>query len=183
MILVTTSRRPTGRTRTLCNDLARSIPRAVRINRGKLNLDGIAEKALEIDADRVVVVNRWKGGPGKIEFFKAGSEGLTPVFPILYVAGIRFQREFNVRIGSVQSLAVTVSPRCSLEATKTAESLANFFSVPFSPKEKGSSKYQASMHFSSDASRRTQITFMLLSKFIEAGPRMIISHTVWEGCE
>ena len=180
MILVTTSRRPTGRIRTLCNDLARSIPGAVRINRGKMNLEGVAEKALEIDADRVVVVNRWRGGAGKIEFFKAGSEGLTPVFPILYIASIRLQRELNVRIGPVRSLAVTMLPECSPEVMKTAESLANFFNIPFLPKEKTPLKHQASMHFSSDASRRTQITFMLLPKFIEAGPRIIISHAVWE---
>jgi len=145
-----------------------------------MNIDGIAEKALEIDADQVVVVNRWKGGPGKIEFFKAGSEGLTPVFPILYVVSIRLQREFDVRIGSVQSLAVTMSPECSSEATKTAESLANFFSIPFLPKGKIPLKRRVSMHFSSDASRRTQLTFVLLPKFIEAGPRIIISHAVWE---
>lgn len=183
MILVTTSRRPTGRIRTLCNDLARSIPEAVRVNRGKMNVDGIAEKALEIEADRVVVVNRWRGGLGKIEFFKAGSEGLTPVFPVLYIASIRLQRELDVKIGRVQSLAATISPEGSPEATKTAESLADFFNIPLLPKEKAPMKHRASMHFSSDASRRTQVTFMLLPKFIEAGPRIIISHAVWESCK
>lgn len=183
MILITTSRSPTERIRTICNDLARSMPEAVRINRGKMNLDGIAEKALEIEADRVVVVSRWKGGPGRIEFFKAGSEGLAPVFPILYLAGIQLQREFNVRIGPVRSLAATVSPECSPEVMKTVESLADFFNIPFSPKETAPLKYQASMHFSSDASRRAQITFMLLPKFIEVGPRIIMSHAVWENRE
>ncbi len=180
MILITASRRPTGRLRTLCNDLARSIPGAVRVNRGKMNLDGIAEKALEIGADRVVVVNRWKGGLGKIGFFKAGSEGLTPMFPVLYIASIRLQRELDARIGLVQSLAVTMESEASPEVMKTAESLARFFNIPFLPREKAPLKRQVSMHFSSDASRRTQITFMRLPKFIEAGPRITISRAVWE---
>ncbi|MFQ5836261.1 MAG: Brix domain containing protein, partial [Candidatus Bathyarchaeia archaeon] len=94
MTLLTTSRRPTPRIRTFCRDLARSIPNVVRVNRGKLSLDGIAEKALEFNADRVVIVDRWKGGPGKIEFFKIGQEGLVPVPPIMYVASIKLQREF-----------------------------------------------------------------------------------------
>lgn len=180
MILVTTSRRPSERIRALCNDLARSIPGAVRVNRGKMNLDGITEKALEIAADRVVVVNRWRGGLGKIDFFKAGSGDLTSVFPILYIASVKLQREYNVKIGLVRSLAVTTSPRCSPGEMKTAESLANFFNIPFLPKGKLPLKHQASMYFSSNTSRRSQITFMRLPKFIEAGPRLIISRAVWD---
>ncbi len=180
MILVTTSRRPTERIRALCNDLARSIPRAVRVNRGKMNLDGITEKALEIAADRVVVVNRWRGGLGKIEFFKAGPGDLTSVFPILYITSVRLQREYDVKIGLVRSLAVNKSPRCSSGEMKTAEALANFFNIPFFPKEKPPLKHQASMYFSSNTARRTQITFMRLPQFIEAGPRIIISRAVWE---
>ncbi|RLI44046.1 Brix domain containing protein, partial [Candidatus Bathyarchaeota archaeon] len=82
MILLTTSRRPTPRIRTFCRDLARSIPNVVRVNRGKLSLDGVAERAIEFDADRVVIINRWKGGPGKIELFEVGQEGLVLVPPI-----------------------------------------------------------------------------------------------------
>jgi rRNA maturation protein Rpf1 len=148
-----------------------------------MNLNGIAEKALEIEADRVIVVSRWKGGLGKFEFFKAGSEGLAPVFPILCAAGIQLQREFNVRIGPVRSLAATVSSECSPEVMKTAESLADFFNLPFLQKETVPLKYRASMHFSSDALCRAQITFMLLPKFIEVGPRIIISHAVWDDRE
>lgn len=56
MILLTTSRRPTKRIRKFCHDVERSIPDVIRINRGKLNLDGIAEKALELNADRVIII-------------------------------------------------------------------------------------------------------------------------------
>ena len=58
MILLTTSRRPTGAIRSLCRDFVNSIPDVVRVNRGKMSLDGIAEKAIEVEADRVVVVDR-----------------------------------------------------------------------------------------------------------------------------
>ena len=69
MILLTTSRRPTERIRTLCRELAHVIPNAVRVNRGKLSLDGVAERALEFGADHVIIIDRWKGGPGEIQFF------------------------------------------------------------------------------------------------------------------
>jgi len=67
-ILLTTSRRPTNRIRSFCHDFASCLPNIVRINRGKLNLDGIVEKTLEINADRVVIIDRWKGGLGKFSF-------------------------------------------------------------------------------------------------------------------
>ena len=62
MILITTSRRPTQLIRTLCNDLSRVFPNSLRINRGKLNFEGIIDKALVIKADRLIIIEKWKGG-------------------------------------------------------------------------------------------------------------------------
>jgi len=180
VILLTTSRRPTRRIRTLCQDFARSVPNVVRINRGKLNLDGIAEKALELNADRVIVVDRWKGGPGKITLFLTEPTGLAPVPPLMHVAGIRLQREFEAGAKPVRSLAVTTAPENPPEAMKIAEHLSNFLNFPLLPIDEAVSKYQASMHVSHNALGRSQITFMLLSQMVEIGPRITISRVVWE---
>jgi len=94
-VLLTTSRKPTKSIRTLCNDLSHTFPKAMRINRGKLSLEGIAEKALELAIERVVIVNRWKGGPGKIEFFEFRQDSLNAVPPIVCVHNIKFRREFG----------------------------------------------------------------------------------------
>ena len=48
MILLTTSHRPTRRIRSLCNDLTRSIPNSIRVNRGKMNFFDVAAKAIEL---------------------------------------------------------------------------------------------------------------------------------------
>ena len=180
MILLTTSRRPTRRTRTLCQDFARSIPNVVRINRGKLSLDGIAERALELNADRVIVVDRWKGGPGKIKLFLTEPTGLSPVPPLMHVAGIRLQREFEAETKPVRSLVVTTAQENSPEAMKVAEHLSNFLNFPMSSINETASKYQASMHVSHNSSGRIQITFMLLPQMVEIGPRITISRVVWE---
>lgn len=166
--------------RTLCRDLARSIPKAFRVNRGKMSLDGVAEKALELNADRVVILNRWKGGPGKIELFQVGSGGLSPVPPLLYVAGVRLQREFKKRTGPIKSIAVTTTPEASPEVVKIAESLANFLRAPLSSVGEAVSRYQASMRLSSNASGHIQITFLLFPEAVEAGPRITLSHALWE---
>jgi len=179
VILLTTSRRPTRGIRTLCQDLARSIPKVVRINRGKLSLDGVAERALELNADRVIVVDRWKGGPGKIKLFRVEPAGLTPVPPLMYVAGIRLQREFKAGTKAVRSLVVTTAPENPPEVAKIAENLSNFLNFPMSSINEAASKYQASMHVSYNASGRVQITFMLLPQMVEVGPRIAVSSVVW----
>jgi len=180
VILLTTSRRPTRGIRTLCQDFARCVPNIMRINRGKLNLDGIAERALELNADRVIVVDRWKGGPGKIKLFLTEPTGLSPVPPLMYVAGIRLQREFEAETKPFRSLAVTTALGNPPEVMKIAEHLSNFLNFPMSSINETALKYQASMHVSHNALGRIQITFMLLPKMVEIGPRITISRVVWE---
>ena len=180
MILLTTSRRPARRIRTLCRDFAHAIPNIIRINRGKLNIDGIAERAVELNADRIVVIDRWKAGPGKIKLFRIEPTGLIPVPPLMYVAGVRLQREFEAKTKHVRSLVVTTKPENPPETVRIAECLSDFFNLPRLSVDEAAAKYQASMHVSFNASRRNQITFMLLPQMVEVGPRITLSKLVWE---
>jgi len=180
LILLTTSRRPTGRLRTFCRDLANSIPDVTRVNRGKMSLDGVAEKAIMLEADWVVVVDRWHGGPGKISLFQVSSTGLKPVPPLMLIKGIRLRREFEERIRRARSSAITVEPENSAELTRTAERLSKFFGLPVLSLGEASENHRASMLFSFDSSRHIQITFMLLSRMVEIGPRVTMSKLIWE---
>jgi len=180
VILLTTSRRPTRRIRTLCHDLVLSVPNIVRINRGKLNLDGIAERAVELNANRIVAVERWKGGPGKIKLFRIDQSGLVPVPPLMYVAGFRLRREFEVKVRHIRYLAVTMEPKNSSETLRIAEQLSSFFDLPKASIDEVDTKYQSSMRISLDALRRIQITFMLFPQMVEMGPRITLSKVVWE---
>jgi len=58
--------------------------------------------------------------------------------------------------------------------------LSDFFNLPRLPVVEAATKYQASMHVSLNASRRNQITFMLLPQMVEVGPRITLSKLVWE---
>jgi U3 small nucleolar ribonucleoprotein protein IMP4 len=179
-MLLTTSRRPTGRIRTFCKDLANSIPEVTRVNRGKMSLDGVAEKAVMLEADRVVVVDRWHGGPGKINLFQVSSTGLKPVAPLMLIGGIRLRREFEEGTRRARSSAITVEPKDSVELTRIAERLSKFFGLPVQSLDEASENHRASMHFSFDSSQHIEITFMLLSRMVEIGPRVILSKLVWE---
>jgi len=179
-MLLTTSRRPTERLRAFCRELANSIPDVTRVNRGKMSLDGVAEKAIELEADRVVVVDRWHGGVGKINLFQVSSTGLKPVPPVMLIGKIRLRRELDEGRRGVRSSAITVEPEDSAELTRTAERLSKFFDLPVLPLDEASENHRASMLFSFDSSRYIQITFMLLSRMIEIGPRVILSKLVWD---
>lgn len=181
MILLTTCRRPTNPIRAFCNDMAGSIPGVFYVNRGKLSLDGVAEKALEYNAQKVVIVDRWHGGPGKIEFFQAGPCGLSLVAPVIYVAGVRFRREFGEgKSKSTRSLAITVSTEKSGKAWSLVEALSNFFNVPVLSLNEAVFKYDVAMNVWLDAKSRVQLAFVRLPQNVEIGPRITVSHMVWK---
>ena len=180
MILLTTSRRPTGRIRTFCRDLVNSLPDVVRVNRGKMSRDGVAEKAIELDVDRIVVVDRWRGGPGKVSLFSLSSTGLKPVFPLMLMSGIRLRRELKEGTRRVCSSVITMEPGASAELERVAGRLSQFFNLPILSLDVASKNHRSSMHFSFDSSRRLQITFLLLQRMVEIGPRLTLSKLVWE---
>jgi U3 small nucleolar ribonucleoprotein protein IMP4 len=179
-MLLTTSRRPTGRIRTFCRDLANSIPDVMRVNRGKMSLDGVAEKAIELEAYQVVVVDRWRGGPGKINLFQLSSTGLKPVPPLMLISGIRLRREFEEGRRCAPSSAITLEPEDSAELTRIAGRMSKYFGLPVMSLDEACKNNRSSMHFSFDSSRHIQITFMLLSRMVEIGPRVTLSKLIWE---
>jgi rRNA maturation protein Rpf1 len=180
VILLTTSRRPTGAIRSFCRDFVNSVPDVVRVNRGKMSLDGVAEKAIEFEADRVVVVDRWRGGFGKINLFRIVPTGLKSVPPLMLISGIRLRREFKEGTKRTRSSAITMKPEDSVELIRMAEHMSPYFDLPVLSVDEAVRKYGASMHFSFDSSRRLQITFMRLQRMIEIGPRVTLSKLVWE---
>lgn len=177
-ILLTTSREPTAKIRTFCNDFARMIPNVVRVNRGKMGNDEIAEKALEQDAEKVVIVDRWHGGPGIIRFFKAEESGLVSIPPVVHVSGIKLIRELGApKVKPAVSLVILPS-ETSQEILKLAGALSKFFDIPVllmgNPFEAGSTV----MSLSREKAGRIMITFLSESKR-EVGPRISVSDTEW----
>ncbi|MCS7364224.1 MAG: hypothetical protein NDF54_02140 [archaeon GB-1867-035] len=95
VFLITTSRRPTRRTRSFCKDLERVLPNAVRVNRGKMSLIDVALRALEYNADRIILVSVFKGNPGRIRFFSVSRGSFVEIPPIINILGVKLLREFR----------------------------------------------------------------------------------------
>ena len=165
--------------RAFCRDLANCIPDVVRVNRGKMSLDGVAEKAIEHEAEGVVVVDRWHGGPGKINLFRVSSTGLKPIPPLMLLSEIRLRREFEEGTRRLRSSVITVEPKTS-ELERIAGNLSNYFGLPVLTLDEASEHHRVSMHFSFNSSRHTQIMFMLLERMVEIGPRVTLSKLIWD---
>ena len=145
-----------------------------------MNLNGIAEKAIELEANQVVVVDRWRRGPGKINLYKIASNGLKQVPPFMLMSEICLRREFKEVARRVRSSVITLEPEDSAELKKFAGHLSQFFDLPILSMNEAKGKHGAAMHLSFDSKRRVQTTFMLLQRMVEIGPRITLSKLVWE---
>lgn len=183
MILLTTSHRPTRRVRSLCNDLANSIPRLIRVNRGKMSLLDVAERSLELGSDRFVIIDRWKGGPGRIRFFLVADEGPREAPPRLYISGVKLRREHSASREGVREkinlLFIDVSEAADPEVERLRLSISEFFGLPMLEEATETIGYEAYMCINSGEDCWAYISFFLLPGNIEVGPRIKLSHAVW----
>lgn len=183
-MLLTTSRRPTKNMRTLCRDISSIFPNIVRINRGKLSLERMAEKALESGAEKVIVIDRGEKGLGKIEFFNLRQDGLESFPPIIYLHSAKFRRDFEEQMPKkrgMASIAIVASSKRTFEVEKLEKALSSFFDVPIlSVEEAVNGKYNVAMQILARSSNSVNITFRLIPKLIEIGPQIGISHLVWK---
>ena len=93
-ILITTSRHPNPRLRTFVKDLARALPNAIHINRGKLNIDELAAEAYRRGSSVIVIVCRgWCGNPGRIVFLHIYKEHFEFYPLIIQIRGVKLVRE------------------------------------------------------------------------------------------
>ncbi|MCC7554463.1 MAG: ribonucleotide-diphosphate reductase subunit beta [Methanobacteriaceae archaeon] len=72
-MLITTSRKPSSKTRKFCKNLSHATG-SEYINRGKSNMREVLLKALEIKEDNIAIVNEIKGNPSKITFYSSNGD-------------------------------------------------------------------------------------------------------------
>lgn len=183
LILLTTSRKPTENIRTFCKDIAHTFSNVIRINRGKLSLEELVAKAREFNCEKMIIIERWKEGTAKVEFFEIKKDRLVGAPPIFFVREIMFRREFEEKIGSrkrIKTVAIETSPKKNF--TEAIENvLANFFEIPIIPyKTAIDSKFDAIMRIEGNSANNISVTFKLVPKMVEVGPRIKVGHLIWE---
>jgi U3 small nucleolar ribonucleoprotein protein IMP4 len=72
-MLITTSRKPSQRTRSFCKSLVRVLNSSY-INRGKMSIRDVLIKSSELELAKIAVVSEMKGNPSKIDFYDEDGE-------------------------------------------------------------------------------------------------------------
>lgn len=117
MIMITTSRRPSPRLRSLVKDLVSVLPRSIKVNRGHKSLVELALEAKRLGLKYVIIVTERKGNPGGLTFYEveevgAGRAQLKRLSTII-LRGVKLSREnpASSRTYGVDSIEVDYS-RC-----------------------------------------------------------------------
>jgi len=69
-VIITTSRRPSPRTRSLVKDLVSVIPGGIRITRGHYTMEELGVLAKSRGADRLVVIGERRGNPSLMRIYE-----------------------------------------------------------------------------------------------------------------
>lgn len=174
MILITSSRRPTQLVRTLCNDLNRTLPNSVRVNRGKMSLRRIALEASTQEADRVIIVERESGLPSKILFFTIEKEQLVLFNPVIFIKGVKTQDQIGRKSRYLSGVALTVTLEGGSDLLKLANALSWFLGIELVHNNVELQKFEASLHVS-----KTQIAVTAPPKLNEIGPVLYLKRVSW----
>ncbi|MBR9707648.1 MAG: hypothetical protein GOV15_04395 [Candidatus Diapherotrites archaeon] len=91
-VLLTTSRKPSNRTRTFSKEFSRFLPDGVYVSRGKLSIEGVIEKARDLGKQRVAVIFERFGNPSKILFISVTEDSWDRLSTLL-LRGVSLSRE------------------------------------------------------------------------------------------
>ena len=87
-MLISTSRKPSQKTRQFCKNLSHVFG-CNYVNRGKMNMRDLLLKALELDEVNLAVVNQIKGNPSRITFYSNKGEELLTILISVSVTSSR----------------------------------------------------------------------------------------------
>lgn len=90
--IVTTSRYPTPRIRSLVKDLVGVLPGALRLTRGHYSMRELALEAQLAGASKVIVIGGRRGNPSIIRVYEVHGEGLENIVTFI-VRGVTLSRE------------------------------------------------------------------------------------------
>jgi len=105
--VISTSLRPSRRTRTFGRDLAHALINCCYVTRGKKGIVDLKGLALSFKASRLIVIQAKKGNPSKLDFYDVTSKNV-PLLGSLLVSGVKLVREqkHTTRAPSKARLAV-----------------------------------------------------------------------------
>ena len=148
------------------------------MNRGKLGLIEVFDRVLGEETAKLLLVERWKGGPGRIHFYQ-----ITPEAPrrllSLVLGGVKTQIDFGRRRRLPSKLSVTVAEDAPSNVLKLAQFLASFLMIPLAPSTTDEPA-TPTLRIGSSPDHEARIQVHAPPSGREVGPRLIVTQAVWE---
>jgi U3 small nucleolar ribonucleoprotein protein IMP4 len=117
-LYITSSRRPSIRTRTFIKELERVIPGSRRVVRGKKALEDLLELMIREGVSHLLIIDNVRGNPYSIRIYEA-APGLPKLLCRIYIKGVSLQVDVK-RKRSISQLEIEDKCR-SEESIRLAE--------------------------------------------------------------
>jgi rRNA maturation protein Rpf1 len=179
LILICTSRRPTSRIRRFSHDLNRVIAKSIYIHRGKLNMTGIIERARTINADKVILIERWKGEVGRLRFYYVSSNTFTSTPPLLIIRSVKTQSELGRKTRIEPDIGLVISENLNSNEEKLLQFLSHFLQIPLHKEKTIKAEYSTALDLNSLPNGDLRLTVTSPPLCNEVGPRITIRKVVW----
>jgi len=137
-----------------------------------MSLQEVVDSAVEGKADRLLLVNRWKGEPGEIrlQHLKDGKSHL--VYPVIFLRSVKLRREYDVRERFVAEAITSGKRKIDIDF---ARPLANFFELPLLSDRDAF----CSFHVAENHSKKLAVNLTSPAATREVGPGFVVRHLAW----
>ncbi len=137
-------------------------------------MERIYNKVMEIGMDRLIIIERWRGGPGTIKLYV--SPFTSETFSTFYIESCKTQDEVGQRRTINEGLIITLEKNASLEVRCLADLFSKFLRIPSVEELPKDTSFKASMHLSSFRGGKVKIAFTMPPMVSETGPTLIVKY-------
>jgi rRNA maturation protein Rpf1 len=178
VIGLTTGRQSNQRLNSLLKELAHAIPRARIVRRGKSSLDDLGRRLFDEGIEWVLVLQRWHGGPGRIDFLKVGANSPAQLPPSMLLKAVKLRREYSQHVNRAAQ-AITCDPQVSMATRRFAHHLSQVLDLPESALPV-SPEIKSSFHISEIGGGSLLLTVTSPPAEKDVGPRLVVSRLIWD---
>lgn len=142
-------------------------------------MTGVVESARNINADKVILVERWRGDVGRLRFYYVSSNTFTVTPPLLIIRSVKTQSEFGQKTRYQPNIGLVVSKTLNSDEEKLLQFLSHFLQIPLHMEKTIQTEYSTAISLSSLPNGDLKLTITSPSLHNEVGPRIIIRKVVW----
>ena len=140
---------------------------------------GVIEKARTINADKVILIERWKGEVGRLRFYYVSSNTFTETPPLLIIRSVRTQSELGQKTRIEPNIGLVISKNLNDNEEKLLQFLSHFLQIPLHREKTIRAEYSTALSLNSLPNGDLILAVTSPPLFNEVGPRITIQKVVW----